>query len=196
MNKTVAVANFFIGRGIAEEVIDSCPPKIMTLCYFAHGWFLGITGKPMLDTRFVATSTGPEQPELARMLRPHGNDRITDLLRVVTPDPAVPGRSKRAAPVIPPGSPLQVILKKVWAGLGRVGAYTLNDLMCAPYSPWASVWYGSEERPLRGLPIDDEVLRAWFEKRRIQSGGKMEISVDAIKQSKYERYAGGRGDED
>lgn len=196
MNKTVAVANFFIARGIKDDVIDSCPPKILTLCYFAHGWFLGITGKPMLDTQFMATSTGPEQPELARLLRPYGNDRITDMLRVVTPDPRVPGRSTRAAPVIPPSSPLQVILNKVWAGLGRVGTYTLNDLMCAPYSPWAAIWYGTEERPPRGLPMPNDRLKAWFAERRIQSGGKMEISVDAIKHTPYARNAGGRVEED
>ncbi len=196
MNKTIAIANFFIARGIAESVIDSCPPKVMCLCYFAHGWFLGITGKPLLDKPFVATSTGPELPELARMLRIYGNDRITDLLRVLKPDPEVPGRSTRAAPVIPPSSPLQVILKRVWAGLGKVGAYTLNDLVCAPYSPWASVWYGQRLKPSDTAPIDNELLRKWFQARRIRSGGKLDISVDAIRHTPYERGAGGRVTED
>lgn len=191
MNKTVAIANYFIALGIQEQLVDNAPPKINALVYFAHGWFLGLTGKPLVDNEFIATSTGPELPALMRMMRPYGNSRITDLLRVLTPDPKVPGRATRAAPIIPAKSPLQVVLSKVWKGLGRVGVYTLNDLTCAPYTPWASVWYNADKQSRAPLTISDERLQAWFTERRVKVGGRMEISLDALKMTTYSRFAGG-----
>lgn len=195
MNKTVAIANYFIALGISEKLVDSAPPKIIALSYFAHGWFLGLTGKPLIDGEFIATSTGPDLPALSRMMRPYGNDRITDLLRVLTPDPKVPGRATRAAPIIPANSPLQVILSKVWKGLGRVGVYTLSDLTCAPYTPWASAWYGEARQGQDSVPISNDKLKDWFEERRVRIGGRMDISLDALKMSTYSRFAGGSVDE-
>ena len=180
MNKTVAVANYFVAKGLAEDVFDSVPPKIMALTYYAHGWFLGITGKPMLDREFVAAANGPDIPELSRLMRQYGNGRVTDLLRVMTPDPKVPGRSQRAAPIIPPSSPLQVMLAKVWKGLGKVGVYKLSDISCAPFTPWASVWYQRGQQAGKSLLIKDEALQQWFAERRVKSGSKMEISLESV----------------
>lgn len=196
MNKTVAVANYFIALGIKEQLVDNAPPKINALVYFAHGWFLGLTGKPLVDSEYVATSTGPELPSLMRMMRPYGNSRITDLLRVLTPDPKVPGRATRAAPIIPANSPLNVVLSKVWKGLGRVGYYTLSDLSCAPYTPWASVWYSADKQARGQAIITDERLQAWFSERRQKIGGRMDISLDALKMTTYSRFAGGNVEEE
>lgn len=38
--------------------------KIHKLAYFAQGWFLAVTGKPLFDDRFEAWESGPVSPRL------------------------------------------------------------------------------------------------------------------------------------
>lgn len=196
MRQEAAIANFFIGRGIGEGIIDNCAPKVMALCWFAHGWMLGVTGRPLFSRPWVAMATGPQHPVLDRILAPFGNSPIKDLLHVSIPDPKVPGRLTRGAPVVPSGHPLLLMLGKVWSGFGRIGSYSLGELLCAPGTPWAATWYGGDPPQREGTVIADEDIREYFARHTVRRGGRLEISVDALQQRRYEFGAGGRVDED
>jgi len=60
---SAAVANYFLDLGLRES-IPITPLKLQKLVYFAHGWYLGFTGEPLLNEGIQAWEYGPVIPSL------------------------------------------------------------------------------------------------------------------------------------
>ena len=58
-----AIANRLLAKGRAEGVpID--PMKLLKLTYIAHGWVLGLTGRPLIRQAVEAWPYGPVIPDV------------------------------------------------------------------------------------------------------------------------------------
>src|ERR1700678_4090164 len=74
-----AIANEFI-RLARDSNRPLSPMKVQKLVYFAHGWFLAFTGKPLINEPIEAWQFGPVIPSLYHSLKGYGTKEITELL--------------------------------------------------------------------------------------------------------------------
>src|SRR5687767_12203236 len=71
-----SIANYFIDLAAAEGK-KLTPLQLIKLVYIAHGWYLGLTGKPLINESPQAWQYGPVIPSLYHALKIHGNDAVT-----------------------------------------------------------------------------------------------------------------------
>src|SRR5690242_19451838 len=75
-----AVANEFL-KLAKEEHRTLSPMQVIKLVYLAHGWYLAITGRPLLDERVQAWRFGPVVPSIYHEFKKYGNGPIEDPAR-------------------------------------------------------------------------------------------------------------------
>ena len=67
----LVVANYFVVRAAEnDKMLDII--QLVKLVYLAHGWCLGITGKPLLSSQVEAWRYGPVIPEVYYAFRQQG----------------------------------------------------------------------------------------------------------------------------
>ena len=72
----LAIANYFIEKAPPDSVT---PMKIQKLVFLAHGWHLGVTGKPLVDDEYAeAWMYGPVFPSLYHAFKRYGSDPIQE----------------------------------------------------------------------------------------------------------------------
>lgn len=74
----IQVARFFIQKSL-EEGIPLTNMKILKLVYIAHGWYLGITGKPLINEAIEAWKYGPVIRSLYERFKVFGAEPITTI---------------------------------------------------------------------------------------------------------------------
>ena len=56
--------------------LNLTPLKLMKLVFFAHGWCLGLTKKPLVCELVEAWPTGPVFPDLYRVIGKYGESAV------------------------------------------------------------------------------------------------------------------------
>ena len=74
------IANSFLQRDLKEGGPSISHMKLQKLVYIMHGWCLGLTGKPAVNSYFEAWEYGPVEPNLYRRLMPFGDANIPSLI--------------------------------------------------------------------------------------------------------------------
>ena len=82
------VANSFIQRGLNADN-PFTPLQIQKLVYFAHGWMLGLYGRPLIREQFEAWEYGPVVPVVYYCLS-HHRDQQVKVVVPVHPDADIP----------------------------------------------------------------------------------------------------------
>src|SRR5215467_7486621 len=72
-----AVANEFLYLA-KEERRPVTPMQLLKLVYFAHGWYLALTGERLIDERVEAWKYGPVVPSIYHEFKRFGNEPITE----------------------------------------------------------------------------------------------------------------------
>src|SRR5580698_6281331 len=73
-----AVANFYLKKA-KHECMPLTQMKLHKLIYFAHGWGMGITHKPLLNETVQAWQFGPVVPSVYREFVEYGSRPIDRL---------------------------------------------------------------------------------------------------------------------
>lgn len=74
-----AVANEFLRLGSAELNIPAIDQmKLQKLLFYAHGWYLGMEGKPLLEENFCAWPWGPVIGGIYSQTRKYGRGPVTE----------------------------------------------------------------------------------------------------------------------
>lgn len=147
-----AIANFFIE--IAKEHGESIRPmKLQKLVYYAHGWFAGHTGKPLIDETVEAWQYGPVISSLYHEFKRFGSNPITakatdfvDFELVEVPPPKEETTKK--------------FLSNVWNSYGKYTGLTLSEMTHAEGSPWELTW--KEKAGVKGADIPFERIAEHF----------------------------------
>jgi uncharacterized phage-associated protein len=164
-----AVANEFLELA-KKDGKQLTPMQLQKLVYFAHGWYLAITGERLLDERIEAWQWGPVIPSLYSEFKHFGSGPITEMAMkiVLGSGSGISYRPYRLKSDNPSAdfAAMQVI-ERIWKLYGQYSASQLSGMTHAPGSPWAV----TPEKDVRGTDISDSVIKTYFQKLA-QSNGK------------------------
>jgi uncharacterized phage-associated protein len=164
-----AVANYFLELAEADgKSLD--PMKIQKLVYFAHGWYLAITGKPLVDEHPEAWTYGPVFRSLYHTFKVYGSKPIEQPADVLSFDRNVRTgerpRFQRVVPTLDDSAEeadvemAKQVIRRVWEVYGSWSAIQLSQLTHEDGGPWEVT---VRENPGRkGTDISDERIREYF----------------------------------
>lgn len=163
-----AVANYFLMLADRDEKpLD--PMKLQKLVYFAHGWHLALTGKPLISEPVQAWSYGPVIYSIYREFRNYGDQHITsraqevrvqnDEIETFQPDfeSEDPGESWDKCAT-------QAIIERIWTLYQDYSGIQLSNLTHNDGSPWRTIRekFLDQEIP-KGINIPNELIQKFFE---------------------------------
>lgn len=151
-------------RAIANFVLDHASNfgqqltvmGILKLLYFAHGWHLAQTGRPLIRQRFEAWEFGPVVRVVYDCFKGIGRSPIRN--RAWKQDPVT-----RAAEVVSYElSPETAdFLRGISDSYAHLHAFKLSEMTHEPGSPWDRVWNDRSSIHL-GMVIPNDAIRDYF----------------------------------
>ncbi len=159
-----AVANEFLRLAYADRR-PVTPLKMQKLVYFAHGWYLAVTGRPLISESVQAWKYGPVIPTLYKEFKEYGDEPI--------PFPAmtfVPGKGKSVVSLDDEGTTDEValarqVIQRVWAEYGSLTAEQLSSITHDEGSPWDS----TPHKDVAGTEISDDKIKEYFLRQAVAS---------------------------
>ncbi len=154
-HSVLAIANEFLAR--AEQSNSSLTSMhLQKLCYFAHGFCLATTNKPLTNDTIEAWEFGPVFPVLYDAVKRYGSGRVVSLIHennwAVTP--LVRGSIVRD--LFKPDE--KEIIEEVYVGYADFDPFQLSALTHETGSPWEEVY-----RPGRKhIVIHDPLIKKYF----------------------------------
>lgn len=155
-NDARAVANYFLGLAKKEDKkLD--PLGIQVLVYFAHGWNLAITGRPLISQRIEAGPNGPIIRDLYDAFSRFGYAPITEpAMKWSVVIPSSPPALRAEFPEIAGGPATMSLLNDVWNTYKRFTSIQLSNMTHDPGSPWKAA--RDQHQPF----IEDGLLQQYF----------------------------------
>jgi uncharacterized phage-associated protein len=166
----LAVANEFIDLAVKRGE-KLTPMKLQKLVYYAHGWWLGRKGVPLLDEAVQAWSYGPVIRTIYNAFRHCGADEIEGKgIDWIQPDGGDWRKVKFVTPSLDDGrlepkaaAELRSFLAAVYDIYGAYSAAQLSALTHAPGSPWDQVKKAYEPAPIpKYETIPTEAIKGFF----------------------------------
>lgn len=154
-HSSLAVANeimAIVGLGAVS------PMKLQKLLYFAHGWHLALTGRPLIDETVEAWEYGPVIPSVYHAFKEYGATRIADLYAGVKFD----GKGWRIE--VPrmqeADSHSRDLLDRILHVYNGYTGVQLSNLTHLPGTPWSKTRESAQGH--RSVPIGDGLIREYF----------------------------------
>jgi len=152
--KPIQIADYFISSH--PDDIQLTPMKIIKLVYIAHGWHLGLTGKPLIDEKPQAWKFGPVIPSLYRRFK---HFKASKVLR----DDNIP-------PSPPLDENIQAFLDKIWEVYGDNDGVALSSKTHKAGTPWSKTWAKVMEDPFKNnLEIPDDLIEAHYKSLKLNN---------------------------
>ncbi|HEX4181377.1 MAG TPA: type II toxin-antitoxin system antitoxin SocA domain-containing protein [Caulobacteraceae bacterium] len=151
MHDSRTVANRFLA--LAKSRGDTLTPmQLLKLVYIAHGWMLGLAGRPLIRDQVQAWQYGPVIPPLYDALRHYRRDAVTQSLAQPIGDALDPQEEHMVGEV-----------DRIY---GRLSGGQLSNLTHAKETPWALTYRKGEF----GIPIPDDIIKAHYKRLAEQRG--------------------------
>ena len=156
--RAASIANEFLDLSDqAERKLTQI--EIQKLVYFAHGWNLALTDKPLIGEFIEAWRYGPVVRTLYDAFRKFGSEPITEKATSWRMDSN--GKFDCETPVIQSDSPVddfyaRELVSKVWQKYGSLSAFKLVEITHLPDSPWRQAF--EQNKPY----IPNESIQAYF----------------------------------
>jgi uncharacterized phage-associated protein len=151
-----AIANYLIDVAYDDRKRRLSPMNLQKLVYFAHGWYLALYDKPLLDEKIEAWPYGPVVPSLYHEFKSFGCKNI----RQHATDVCLDDDFEIVTPKIQNNKPLKSFLDKIWEVYGDYSAIQLSNMTHEDGTPWAITW-GQLGVP-KNTDIDDNVIKDYF----------------------------------
>lgn len=144
------IANWFVQRA-ARDGKQLSIMQLLKLVYISHGWYLEMSGAPLIRNKIEAWKHGPVIPDVYRAFRGQN-------INVTVPVPGFPTINNSYA---------ENILEQIYQGYGKLHAFQLSDLTHEPGSPWdtASKRFGFF------APITNDLILAHYRQKRLARAG-------------------------
>ncbi|NKB84087.1 SocA family protein [Ochrobactrum grignonense] len=113
------IANWFVQRA-GKDGKQLSIMQLLKLVYISHGWYLEMSGAPLIRNKIEAWKRGPVIPDVYRSFRGQGVD-------ITTPVPGFDAVNNSYA---------ENILEQIYQGYGKIHAFRLSDMTHEPGGPW------------------------------------------------------------
>jgi uncharacterized phage-associated protein len=132
--------------------------KVQKLVYFAHGWYLAIAGKPLLNEAIEAWRFGPVIPSLYHSLKYSGNLPITESIETSQLDSLTMADDSN--------SELYAYLNRIWNLYSPFTGIQLSNMTHEEGTPWAEIAKEFDHRIPANKDIDDQLIKEYFLNQR------------------------------
>lgn len=139
------IANWFVQRAVRDGKRLSIM-QLLKLVYISHGWYLEMSGAPLIRNKIEAWKHGPVIPDVYRAFR--GQD-----INVSTPVPGFPELNNAYA---------ENILEQIYKNYGSLHAFQLSDLTHEAGGPWDT----ASRRFGYFAPITNDLILAHYREKR------------------------------
>jgi len=153
MQSSIKIANFFVSKSIntGEEL---SPIKLLKLVYLSHGWYLGLTEKPLIGEAVQAWKYGPVVKDVYYAFRTYGSEQITSFAKDSYSTIQIPNAEKE--------KDLVQFLEKIWEIYGKVDGLRLSALTHESGSPWDTVWNIQGGKYKKDAIIPNDLIRDYY----------------------------------
>lgn len=128
MHDSRTIANRFLA--LAQDKGDSLTPmQVLKLVYIAHGWMLGLYGRPLIRDNVQAWQYGPVIPTLYNAMKDFRASPVTGTLR---------------APAEELDSNEEDLIEQVYKIYGKKSGPALSRLTHADGTPWHHTYVSGE----------------------------------------------------
>ena len=161
-----SIANFFLE--LAEKEGGAVTPmKLQKLVYYAHGWYAGHTGKPLIDETIEAWQYGPVIESLYHEFKRYGAQPIKGLATDLDID-----NDNFDWLVVPPPEDKSVrkFLTSVWNSYSKYTGVALSKMTHAAGSPWDIAW--KDGGGIKGKDIPQELITQHFKDAVVKAKAK------------------------
>jgi uncharacterized phage-associated protein len=149
-----AVANNFIRLASkSDKIID--PLKLQKLIYFAQGWHLALTDKPLINQPFYAWKFGPVISELYHQCKNYRREPIRSLLTQTKLSPN--GEFIEETPLVEVERSVEII-NLVFDKYGHISGGKLSAMSHIEGSPWCEVF----DEKIEGNQIRNDAIKDYF----------------------------------
>lgn len=149
MYQANTIAQYFINK--YGNVGNITPMKLIKLVYIAHGWCLGLTGKPLISETPEAWKYGPVIPSLYANYKSYRNNPIYP--NGVNPDN------------LEIGSYDKDFLDKIWSTYGKESGTQLSNRTHQPGTPWSIIWDKLERGEMQySFQIPNDLIKDHYNK--------------------------------
>ena len=138
----LAVANYFISLALKKGDSSLNPMKLQKLIYFAHGWYLALTGKPLIEERIEAWKYGPVVSLIYHKFKSKGCKPIQKFAEIYSPIDFDDDFSsvEGEIPIVKNDPTVEGLLDKIWEVYGKYTAIQLSNATHEPGTPWRQTW--------------------------------------------------------
>ncbi|WP_181303963.1 Panacea domain-containing protein [Rufibacter sp. XAAS-G3-1] len=154
MENALAIANFFIKKSFdtGEPVTNM---KLVKLVYIAHGWYLGLSGQPLLSEPVEAWKYGPVVPSVYYSFKDFGGDAIRQM--------ATGSNAHDSAPIPLPNTELVPFLEKIWEVYGQFSGIDLSAMTHQDNTPWKMIW-DTQGQHSNNVIIPNDLIKEYYQK--------------------------------
>ncbi|MBK3745655.1 SocA family protein [Paraburkholderia aspalathi] len=155
MASSKTVANKFLH--LAREKNDSLTPmQVLKLVYIAHGWMLGLYGRPLIDDEVQAWQYGPVIPTLYNSLRGYKGSPVTRDIPTLWSDALDRQQDD--------------IVRQVYQMYGNRSGADLSRLTHAQGTPWCVTY----EPGVFGSVIPTDLIEDHYHRLAVSRGAKLQ----------------------
>lgn len=137
-----AVAKYILDRCATHGDAAVTPMQLLKLVYIAHGWMLGLMGRPLLDEQVAAWQYGPVVPSLYHEIKHFKSLPVTQI----------------QAPRVTFSDAEKSIMDQVADIYGHFTGIQLSSMTHMTDTPWESTW----RRQGKNAPIPNDVIETYY----------------------------------
>lgn len=132
--------------------------KLQKLIYYAHGWHLASTGKPLIDESVEAWKYGPVIPSVYHEFKSYGSGTIRE--KGTTIEAAECSSLRFVTPTVH-DSETKCLLDTIWEAYGGLSGVQLSNLTHKQGTPWSETFAKSGGQ--KGFDIPNSVIKEHFD---------------------------------
>lgn len=139
----VVIANEFIklSQSANDQEHEVTNMKLQKLVYIAHGYYLGVSGQPLIHNDIHAFEWGPVIPVLYKRLKSFGSRKVDSLIATNAD--------------CPEDVLIKAVISIVWHDYGQFDGLALSRLTHKPNTPWSETWGLSKHGVITNKKIQD-----------------------------------------
>ena len=154
MKTALEIANYFIEKSL-DSGVELTPMKLNKLVYIAHGWYLGLSDRPLIGEAAQAWKYGPVIPSIYHRFKAYGGAQITSL---------EPANDLVTIPEVR-DEELKAFLQRIWDVYGNLSGLQLSSLTHQEGTPWSVVREKFNSKDDGGAIIPNDLIKQHYKEK-------------------------------